>query len=437
MARPSLYLSVLSQRLHPHREQIAEWLRLKLIFPHEAEGLLQAYHRLENRAEDWIIQSRTLSFSQISLYLGAFLLVCGSLLYFNAYLLEAVAGLWRPLVMLGLPIVGLNATATVLFRRERRIVAVAFYLAGAFLLPLCLLIVFREAAWWPRLAGNPREFFPAGGVSNRELQVALAISCAAAGWLALRTRTIALSTVFTIMLALAHLSMLADSGLRQWIDNQQWDTLALHLVPLLVLLAGLGYLGERRARPWLAQVLDAAAAVCLVLVLELLAQNGRMFHYLGLSLGPFQPQKVSDPLLLDTLAAMTVNGLLIYLTGWSLDRFGTAVQRGVATLFFIISPFTILEPLAYLCKTGEYSRRFDWIFLGLALGIACLSHFRQRKSFYFAGLTNLGAAIYLISDHYQWFDQPPWAIVVIAAGLVALVGGYGLDTRERRQSPPA
>lgn len=59
------------------------------------------------------------------------------------------------------------------------------------------------------------------------------------------------------------------------------------------------------------------------------------------------------------------------------------------------------------------------------------SHARQRKSFYYAGLLNTGVGLYLVADHQRWFDKPPWAIALIAAGLAALAIGFALDRRQR------
>jgi hypothetical protein len=81
-ARPSRYASVLTARIRPHLDQVEDWLRLKLIHPHEAGRIRSAYGALERRDDDWIGESRVLSYSQIALYLGAFLLMCGSLYYF-------------------------------------------------------------------------------------------------------------------------------------------------------------------------------------------------------------------------------------------------------------------------------------------------------------------------------------------------------------------
>ena len=52
-----------------------------------------------------------------------------------------------------------------------------------------------------------------------------------------------------------------------------------------------------------------------------------------------------------------------------------------ARRLYAISPFAILKPLFYLNHIGEYSRRFDWFYLVLAVAITFLSHYRQRSSF--------------------------------------------------------
>jgi hypothetical protein len=63
--------------------------------------------------------------------------------------------------------------------------------------------------------------------------------------------------------------------------------------------------------------------------------------------------------------------------------------------------------------------------------VTLLSEHRQRKSFYYAGLLNTGAALYLIADHLNWFDRPSWGITLILVGLVALVAGFVLDRQAR------
>jgi len=431
-ARPSVYASTLGVRVAPHLQQVGEWLRLRLIYPHEAEGLRSAYRALDAREDDWIVESRVLSYSQIALYLGAFLLVCGSLFYFAAHRwYDAVRGVARPLLVLGLPFAGLNAAAHHLYRRDHKAVAVAFFLAAVGLLPLLLIILFHETGLLVVASHTPGQLLQDGSISNRQLQVTTVIACVWCGMLALQTRTAALSTVCALLVFFCGLSVLADFGLRSWHEDGRWDLLAIHALPLVAVYAGLGAYAEREHRPWFARPAYVAGALLLIVVLELLALDGRTFHYLGFSLQSMQSPGVSDRLLIDTLAAMTLNGIGFYALASALDRHGTELQATAARLLFTLAPFAILQPLGYLVRTAEYSPRYDWIYLGLALLVALLSQTRQRRAFYYAGVMNTGGALYLIADHRAWFDRPLWAIAVIVAGLVVLGAGFVLDRRER------
>ena len=358
--------------------------------------------------------------------------MAGSLFYFVAERwYGAVSGLVQPLLVLGLPFAGLNLAARWLHRRDHRAVAVAFYLAAVALLPLLLIIVFHETGFLVVSADTPGQLFQDGSISNRQLQLTAAVAALWAAHLALATRTAALSTVFTTLAGAFAVAVLADFGLRSWLVAGRWDLLALHAFPLVLGYGVVGAAAERTGRAWLARPLYQAAAIVLVFVLELLALNGRTFHYLGFSLQGFQTREVSDPLLLDTLAAMTLNGLCFYLVADALERKGSELQAHAARLLFVIAPFALLQPLGYLVRTAEYSPRWDWVFLGAALTIAVLSHRRQRRAFYYAGVMNTGAALLLIADRREWFDEPAWAVTVIAFGLATLAAGFALDRRHR------
>jgi hypothetical protein len=126
---------------------------------------------------------------------------------------------------------------------------------------------------------------------------------------------------------------------------------------------------------------------------------------------------------------MTLNGLAFYLIAAAIARRGTRLQSIAAGLLFSLAPFALLQPLGYLVRTGEYSPRYDWIYLASALAIAVLSEKRQRRAFYYAGVLNTGSALYFVAAHREWFDNPWWAMAVIAAGLAALAGGFLLDRR--------
>jgi serine/threonine-protein kinase len=437
LGRPTAYATTLGSRVEPHLNEIREWARLKLVHPHEAERLQSAYAALAAPEDDWIVEGRVLTFAQIALYLGAFLLVAGSLFYFvAARWYENVHGVARPFLVLALPFIGLNAAAHLLYRREHKAVAVAFHLSAIALLPLFLLIFFHEAQWFVAPAGASGQLFDRA-ISNRQLQLTTLLASAWAGWLALRTRTVALSTTLTVLLLLLAVTIAADFGLRDALDEGRWDAVAIRLVPLVAAYGGLGLAAERSSRPWLSRPLYLGAAAAFIVILELLALDGQALRHLGgFSLEPWQSTRVSDPTLLDTVVAMTLNGAVFYWIAALLARRGTTLMRPAAQLLFTIAPFALIHPLGYLVRTGEYSLRFDWFYAGCALIIMLLSERRQRRSFYYAGLLNLAAALFYIASHREWFERPAWAIAVIAVGLAALGVGFALDrARGSRQAP--
>jgi serine/threonine protein kinase len=429
-ARPSLYATALEARIRPHLDHVQEWQRLKLIHPHEASTLRGAYRRLESREEDWILESRDLSHSQIALYLGAFLLLAGGLFYFIAF--ETGSGWARPLAALALPFAGLHAAADWLYRREWKAVAVAFYLAALSLLPVALVLLLGEAGVWPPDENDPDQLLAGYGISNRQMQVTLLATFGWCYWLALRTRTAGLSTSAAVAILLLALAVLADLGLRAWLEDERPDLLAIHLAPLVLVYGLVGMAGERRARPWLARPWYLAAVALFVIVLELLALDGRELGYLGVTMRPLQ-MDVSNPLLLDTLGGMTLNGFAIYVAADLLDRRGSALMKVGASVLFMVSPFAIIQPIGWISKTGEYSLHFDWFYLAAAVIIAVLSHARQRRAFFYAGVLNTGVALYLIADHRDWLDRPAYGMAVVLAGLAALGLGYALNRRERRR----
>jgi serine/threonine protein kinase len=437
LARPSHYASALASRVGPHLAHIQEWLRLRLIYPHEAARLAASYRELEGREDDWIVASRVLSYSQIALYLGALFLIGGSLFYFGAHrFYDAVTGVLQPFLVLAVPFAGLNLAAYTLARRDHRAVSVAFYLAGVALLPLFLLIVFHEAKIWLVAPGMQNQIFTDASISNRQLQVTILTACLWACWLAFRTRTAALSTVFGLLVLLFSLAVLGDFGLRKWFEDGKWDLLAWHLAPLIPAYAAGGW-ALQRSRPWFARPMFMASALVLIASLELLAIDGKMFRdYLHFSLSAFQPAKVDDPVLLDMLAGLSLNGIVFYLVGLFFERVGSEAMQPAVLMLFVVSPFAVLEPIGYLAKTGQYSPTYDWCYLAFALSASILSHQRQRRSFYYAGVLNASVAFWLIADHRKWFDKPAWAITLILIGLAVLAAGFWLARKEKADSRP-
>lgn len=382
LARPSAYGDALERHIRPHLDDIREWIALKLLHPHEADRLRQEYGRLRNREDDWIVESRRLTPAQLALNLGPWFFLLGALAYFATHrLLEnANPGLIEPLLFLGLPFGLLMAGGNTLERREHRAAAMSCFLASALILPFFLVLLFYELGLWP-----PAENDFLATVSNRQLQVAMALACFFAYILAQRTRGVALGTVFTAWTVVLALTINMDKGLEGWLRESRWDLLALHLLPLVPLMALFGFDLERHGHRHLARPLYIGTGLVLVATLEALALDGRALGYLGLS---FQNNGVLDP----TLAAMTLNGLVIYLVAYLVHRWGTDLRQRIARPLLVLAPFLVLAPSSY--------------------------------------------GFYLFSRRQGWLETTGFAATIVAAGLLTIGLGVLLDYARRARSTP-
>ncbi len=98
-------------------------------------------------------------------------------------------------------------------------------------------------------------------------------------------------------------------------------------------------------------------------------------------------------MLIDTLAAMTLNGLAFYAVAATIDRRGSPLQasrRGCSSRF---RPSPCSSRWATSFAPASTRLRYDWIYLVLAITIALASQTRQRRAFYYAGVLNTGAAL--------------------------------------------
>src|SRR6267154_2037880 len=81
-ASPTTYGNLVSGRIDEHLREIGTWRSDEALSDAEFEGFRKQYARLVEREDAWILQARRLTFPQVSLYLGAWILISGAALLF-------------------------------------------------------------------------------------------------------------------------------------------------------------------------------------------------------------------------------------------------------------------------------------------------------------------------------------------------------------------
>src|SRR5262249_43980689 len=80
LALPSSYARMIAGKVEQHVRELSGWREDHILSEQEYDSFRRLYDRLIDREDAWIMEVRRLSLSQVSLYLGGWLLVAGAAL---------------------------------------------------------------------------------------------------------------------------------------------------------------------------------------------------------------------------------------------------------------------------------------------------------------------------------------------------------------------
>ena len=223
LAAPASYARMMTGKIGQHLRELEGWKRDRILSDAEYDGLRKGYERLVEREDAWIMEVRRLSLPQVSLYLGAWILVVGAALIvlfrYNG-LSGALAVLVAAAAAAPTAWIGLGC-----WRAGQRRVALAYLLAFCLLLPVALLVGMGEYHVFGGFTRGRKnlelfsEFESFKMTTNAQLWWALLLSLPAYYWLRRFTRASVFSLVLAVMAALWCLASLLRMGLMDWIDN--------------------------------------------------------------------------------------------------------------------------------------------------------------------------------------------------------------------------
>jgi hypothetical protein len=424
LANPSQLASEFTQQVEAQVSAAARWERLGFITAGESRALARMLRRMQRPDSPWIVDSRRLSHSQVSLYLGGWLIVIALTIGLARAWAELSSGV--RLLLPGAVTAFLLAAGSAMQWFGQRRVALVYLVTASIALPIAFGLLLRETQWLS--AGGVGmgeaeimhvfEGRPPQGLFNEQLLACAILWTGACVGLRLWTGSIAFTTLGTL------------AGIATWLAAWLVRGNLLHTGTVFEMLAGLGRfllplsipvcligsvlstaedglsvtLGHHRSRRSDAWPLLIASVSLTVLGLGLIAY-GRPDWY-GL------PRLIEDDRASRALAFM-MSGTLQLCLAWLLTRRPGDARETLGRALRWVLPSHFLAPLLILHIEDVWHMGRVWLIVmaGLSIVLCFVSVIKQWKPFVVNGL------VYLAVAYFHGFDD----VCVRASGAAKVV----------------
>lgn len=435
-ANPTTYGSVVAAKIQEHLGEIEGWRHDKVLSDAEYEGFRKQYGRLIEREDAWILQARRLTFPQVSLYLGAWILIAGAALLFLFHFVR-LSG--TPRVLVATSVMVLTCwEGLALWRRNQLRNGIAHLLAVCLLVPITLLVAMGEYHIRAIPASNPdwELLHNISGsfkeITNVQLWWAIALSMPVCVWLRRYTRSSVFSLVASVMGVMLCTVTLARMGLIDWL-NHDHSKLYFRLIPIVILYLTCGCVLERLNFPN-----DSRYFYPVAVALTFVATSGLASDY-----EPFQNslKRVLPWTRGDIEYLFMLNAGLYFLLQMVFGRFALSQLRAVAKAYRFVIPGHILTSLLSLgirasdrwnssaedLSLKHEARLFEILLPLIACVFIYASIPKQMKNYLVTGTLFLGVGIVrLQQDIFQ--DQARWSILLLILGLLLMLGATRYST---------
>src|SRR5215813_388786 len=436
LALPSSYARMIAGKVEQHLRELGGWRQDRVLSEQEFDSFKKLYDRLIDREDAWIMEVRRLSLSQVSLYLGGWLLVTGAaLMVLFRYVRLAGAA---PLVVVS----GATASACYsginIWRRGRQRIGVAFLLAFCLLAPTLLVIAMNEWGIFSALTRGREDLelyhlFPVfKRTTNARLWWAILLSLPAYLWLRRFTRSSVFSLVIAVMAAALSLVTLLRMGLIEWLGADP-GKVYFYLIPIAIFFFAAGLAIERSGFPS-----DSRYFYPIAVGFTLIALSGvAAFHQ------PYAKwlQSVAPVTRAQVEYLFIINALIYLALQYACERVSSPQTRWVAKSFRFFIPGHVMASMLLLGMTAsdlwekspaENNLRLEArLFEVLLPVVACLFVFssvaKQMKNFFVTGLLFLGIGIVrLQQDLFR--DRAAWPLALLVSGFLLMLAAANYDS---------
>ncbi len=417
-SRPSFLMNKMQQEVFYHRQRLKVWHANELITQKEYDQLEGIYDHITSPSDLSIIEARTLSFSQVCLYLGGWIVVLGCfVLFYRSW--QEIPMYIRPLPAIAVTLL-MMIVGDAFWRRHENSQAIGFLATANLLVPISAILTLGQwgilsSAQYRLGTETIRDGLERGSylvVGNVQLLICFAL------WLLFSAIVFRCtkSSLFILSGVVAFLASLSICYIAAGMENWQLDVIAgRYLFPGISLFAAGAILDRRRYAEYAWPVSFTGLILIVASLSGIALSNNTLFGWLWA-----KPQFLDE--IEHQVLSFFCNGLLYLGLAGICRLLGTPLQRSLASVLNWLGALHILVALRILDldEVGLPSaRRLVYRFLLpiVSLGLVFGSVVRQMKSFFYSGLGGIAATVHKFTvEHLDKFFA--WPVSLILTGIV-------------------
>ncbi len=437
-ASPASYSRLMSGKIEKHLEELDGWRRDEVISEYEFDSFKKLYDRLIEKEDAWIMEMRHFSLFQVSLYLGAWVLVVGAVLLVLFYYSEFSEA--ASLICVSGGAVAMLALGRRCWRQSQPRVGVAYLLAFCLLLPIAFLVAMQQWGLFTSLTRGSEDWELFGHsafrlITHAQIWWAILFSLPFYVWLRRFTGASVFSLVAAVMGALLCLVTLLRMGFFVWINDDP-GRIFFNLIPFAVLFFVVGLVIERFRLPGDSRYFYPIAVLFTLAALSGVAAFHEPYAQWLQHVFPWTRGQIEY--------LFIINAGIYFALQLFFERIPTPQMRSVAKAFRFFIPGHILAAtwILGLSATEQWQGdlanagfRFEARFFEVLLPVAaCLFVFasipKQMKNFLGTGLLFLAIGVVrLQQDLFE--NQAAWPITLLILGLLLMLGAANYSTLRR------